>query len=153
MTEYVSSTADIRGNYRYALTRVWNEDEPMITWVLLNPSTADETQLDRTLERCEKFSTREGFGGMLIANVYAFRAPKPRIMKAAADPVGPDNDRVLAAITGTVVAGWGNHASPARIAKVVSLLPPLLALGTNDGGQPTHPLYVKSDAPLTSWKA
>ena len=72
-------------------------------------------------------------------------------MKAAVDPVGPENDRVLAGATGTVVAGWGNSADPQRVAQAVELLPPLYALGINEGGQPTHPLYVLGDAPLIEW--
>lgn len=151
MTDFISATADIRGDYRYSLTRVWDAALPTLTFVLLNPSTADDSQLDPTLRRCVAFAKREGFGGMMIANLYAFRSPSPKVMKAATDPVGPDNDLVLAGITGTVVAGWGNHAHPSRVAQAVALLPPLLALGVNGGGQPTHPLYVPGTAPLAPW--
>jgi len=159
MSEFVSATADIRGEYRYSLTRVWNEMLPPITFVLLNPSTADAKQLDPTLRRCGgaavrrcvSFAKREGYGGMVILNLYAFRTKSPKLMKAAADPIGPENDRVLAGATGTVVAGWGNSADPKRVAQAVALLPPLHALGTNEGGQPTHPLYVLGDAPLIEW--
>ena len=151
MTEFTSATADIRGNYRYSLTRVWDEELPTITFVLLNPSTADEQQLDPTLKRCLAFAKRERCGGMVILNLYAFRATDPKEMRAAADPVGPDNDCILAAASGIVVAGWGNHAEPERVAHVVALLPPLRALGINVGGQPTHPLYVHGGASLIDW--
>lgn len=153
MTDFVSATADIRGDYRYSLTRTWDPALPTITFVLLNPSTADAEQLDPTLRRCVGFATREGFGGMQIVNLYAFRTKSPKLMKAALDPIGPENDRVLAGVTGTVVAGWGNHADPARVAQAVALLPPLFALGVNKGGQPKHPLYVPEDAPLVEWPA
>lgn len=151
MTEFVSATADIRGDYRYSLTRVWDAALSTITFVLLNPSTADAQQLDPSLRRCVNFAKREGFGGMAILNLYAFRTKSPKLMRAAADPVGPENDRVLGGVTGTVVAGWGNNADPARVAQVVKLLPPLQALGVNLGGQPTHPLYVSDHAPLIEW--
>lgn len=151
MTEFVSATADIRGDYRYSLTRVWDPALPRITFVLLNPSTADAVELDPTLRRCVGFAKRDGFGGMAIVNLYAFRTKSPKVMKVAADPVGPENDRVLAGVSGTVVAGWGNNADPARVAHAVALLPPLHALGVNKGGAPTHPLYVLGDAPLIEW--
>ena len=151
MSNFVSATADIRGDYRYSLTRVWDAALPNITFVLLNPSTADATQLDPTLRRCVSFAAREGFGGMVILNLYAFRSPYPRAMKAAADPVGPDNDRVLAAATGTVVAGWGNNAHPSRVAHALTLLPRLHALSVTKRGNPKHPLYVRGDAPLIEW--
>nr|WP_255353492.1 DUF1643 domain-containing protein [Agromyces sp. Leaf222] len=94
---------------------------------------------------------REGFVGM-VANLYAFRTKDPKVMKATGDPVGPDNDRILTEITGTVVAGWGTNADQDRVAQVVALLPPLHALGVTKFGHPQHPLYVPADAPLLGWK-
>lgn len=151
MPEFVSATADIRGDYRYTLTRVWDPSLPKITFVLLNPSTADAEQLDPTLRRCVSFAKRDGYGGMVILNLYAFRTKSPKLMKAAADPVGPENDRLLASVTGTVVAGWGTNANPERVAQVVALLPPLHALAITKQGHPKHPLYVPGDAPLIEW--
>ena len=151
MSDFVSATADVRGEYRYTLTRVWDSALPMITFVLLNPSTADEVELDPTLRRCVGFAKREGYGGMMIVNLYAFRTKDPKVMLAAIDPVGPENDRVLANVTGTVVAGWGTNADPARVAQVLALLPQLHALGVTKGGHPRHPLYVRADAPLIVW--
>ena len=151
MPEFIFATADIRGEYRYTLTRVWDPALPMITFVLLNPSTADAVQLDPTLRRCVGFAKREGYGGMVILNLYAFRTKDPRIMMAATDPVGPDNDLVLADVTGTVVAGWGTNADPARVTRALALLPRLHALGVTKDGHPRHPLYVPADAPLIEW--
>ena len=151
MLESISATADIRGEYRYTLTRVWDPALPMITFVLLNPSTADAVQLDPTLRRCVGFAKREGHGGMLILNLYAFRTKDPKVMMAATDPVGPDNDRVLAGVTGTVVAGWGTNADAARVTRALALLPRLHALGFTKNGHPRHPLYVRADAPLIEW--
>lgn len=151
MSEFVSATADIRGDYRYSLTRVWDAALPTVTFVLLNPSTADAVQLDPTLRRCVGFAKREGFGGMVIANLYAFRSKSPKIMRSALDPVGPENDRALAAVTGTVIAGWGTKAAPSRVARALELLPQLHALSITQGGHPQHPLYVPADAPLVAW--
>jgi hypothetical protein len=151
MPEFISATATISGEYRYTLTRVWDQALPMMTFVLLNPSTADALQLDPTLRRCVGFAKREGYGGMAILNLYAFRTKDPKMMLAATDPVGPDNDRVLADVTGTVVAGWGTNADPARVARALQLLPRLHALGMTKDGHPRHPLYVRADAPLIEW--
>lgn len=154
VTDFVSATADIRGDYRYSLTRVWDAAQPTITFVLLNPSTADAVDLDPTLRRCVNFAKRDGFGSMMILNLYAYRTPSPTVMLAASDPVGPENDRVLANATGTVVAGWGTNASPARVAHVLELLPPLKALKAlkiTKNGHPQHPLYIKGDSPLVDW--
>ena len=75
MTEFVSAAADIRGDYRYSLTRIWDEALPAIMFVLLNPSTADAQQLDPTLRRCVSFAKCEGSGGMVILNLPSPRRP------------------------------------------------------------------------------
>lgn len=123
------------GAYRYRLTRVWDAGLPTMTFVLLNPSTANDTQLDPTLRRCVGFARRDGFGGMAVLNLYAFRTKDPKLMFAASDPVGPENDRILAEATGVVVAGWGKNARPDRVAQALKLLPPLRALGVTKGSQ------------------
>ncbi len=63
-----------------------------IMWIGLNPSTADEQQLDPTLRRIRGFSQAWGFTAFVMTNVFAFRATVPADMKAQADPVGQDND-------------------------------------------------------------
>lgn len=115
---------------------------------LLNPSTVDAAQLDPTLRRCVGFTKRDGYGGMVILNVYASCTKSPSVMMAATDPVGPDHDGVLAAATGTVVAGWGTDADPARVVRALTLLQRLHALAVTKDGHPRHPLYVPADAPL-----
>lgn len=151
MPEFTSATANICGEYRYTLTRVWDQTLPLITFVLLNPSTADAARLDPTLRRCVGFAKRDGYGGMIILNLYAFRTKDPKVMMAATDSVGPENDRVLAGANGTVVAGWGTSADPARVARALALLPRLHALGVTKNGHPRHPLYVPAVAPLIEW--
>lgn len=151
MVEFTSATADIRGEYRYTLTRVWDASLPTVTYVLLNPSTADAPELDQTLRRCVKFATREGFGGMLILNLYAFSTKDSKVMLSAPDPVGPENDRVFAGATGTVIAGWGKNAESVRVDRVSTLLPRLHSSGVTKNGHPCHPLYVDGATPLVEW--
>ncbi|WP_431297607.1 DUF1643 domain-containing protein [Tabrizicola sp. BL-A-41-H6] len=135
--------------YRYALSRIWAPG-PRALFVMLNPSTATEVQNDPTVERCERRARVLGFGSFAVANIFAFRATDPRVMRAAADPVGPENDAaILAAATEAdrIVCAWGNHGlHQARGAAVEHLLRsldrPLLHLGLTGAGQPKHPLYV-----------
>ena len=42
--------------YRYVLTRVWDKNKPMLVFVGLNPSIADETKDDPTIKKCIKFA-------------------------------------------------------------------------------------------------
>ena len=79
--------------HRYALYRVWDESKPLIMLIGLNPSTADENKDDPTIKRCVSFAKHWGYGGLIMVNIFAYRATDPRKMKKATDPVGPDNDK------------------------------------------------------------
>lgn len=136
--------------YRYRLWRRWEEDKPYANFLMLNPSTADEKELDPTCTRCKVFAIDWGYGAIVVTNLFAWRATEPEDMKAAPDPVGPHNDRHIievAKAAGIVVAAWGNHGQfQSRMDRVTSLLKAngvqLHALKMNGTGQPAHPLYL-----------
>lgn len=111
----------------------------------LNPSTADETTDDPTLRRCVNYAKSWGYGGVCMANLFAYRATKPEAMKAVADPVGIENDewlQKLAQGANLVVAVWGNDGIYlGRSKQVKQLIPDLHCLKLNKSGEPTHPLY------------
>jgi hypothetical protein len=146
--------------YRYLLTRRWGDPAPWMTWIMLNPSTADASADDPTIRRCTAFARREGCGGMDVVNLFALRATDPAALSASDDPVGPDNDLFVAqhaAQATFAVAAWGVHgALRGRGAHVARLLADagvrLLCFGTTKGGDPRHPLYVRSEAPLVLWQ-
>jgi hypothetical protein len=146
------------GRYRYLLTRWWARSSTPLTFVMLNPSTADAETDDPTIRRCISFAKREGFAGLQVVNLYAWRATKPADLWRAPDPVGPDNDSRLriafreAHEKGSpVVAAWGANAKPSRVSWVRSMphADVLHHLGLTDKGAPRHPLYLRGDAPLT----
>jgi hypothetical protein len=145
--------------HRYSLVHRWNPlfGDRLILWIGLNPSTADEAQLDPTLTRIATFSKRAGFDGFWMANLFALRTPHPKEMMAAADPVGPENDASLLAAAARcerIVAAWGVCGEfQARADAVVRLLAgrELWCLGTTQDGHPRHPLYVAADQPLVRW--
>jgi hypothetical protein len=135
--------------YRYALWRTWDDTLPRVMFIGLNPSTADEKGDDPTLRRTMDFARRWGFGGVGNGNLFAYRATDPKVMMAAEDPVGRENDRWLkrlAADAGLVVAAWGNDGGfRGRSAEVRRLLPDLHCLKLNASGEPAHPLYQRAD--------
>ena len=135
--------------YRYALTRIWASG-PRVLFVMLNPSTATEVQNDPTVERCERRARALGFGSFAVANIFAFRATDPRVMRAAMDPVGPQNDTTslgLSALADQIICAWGSHGAhlnrgPAVEALLRATGRPLLQLGLTQTGNPKHPLYI-----------
>jgi len=145
--------------YRYVLWRkwAWNGYADQVMFVGLNPSTADETEDDPTIRRCIGFAKSWGYSGLLMMNAFAFRATNPKVMMAAADPVGPSNDEAFGyrrKQVGLIVAAWGNHCSKERELEVLqSINEPVYCLGTNQSGSPKHPLYIKaSTQPQLYWE-
>ena len=146
------------GRYRYRLTRRW-DDLPLLPFVMLNPSTADEYEDDPTIRRCMGFARREGLGGITVANMYGLRATNPGDLLRANDPFGPENDRALyelafEAVVNRVpiVCAWGARGSRSnhhmRSFWQAGAKLKLVCLGKTKDGHPRHPLYVKADQPL-----
>ncbi len=142
--------------YRYALTRIWAPDVAPLMFVMLNPSTATELRNDPTIERCERRARSMGAGGVVIGNLFAFRATLPADLRAARDPIGPENDAVLATLGATsqmCIAAWGVHGTHLnRHRQILQVLPrPLHCLGLTKAGHPRHPLYVPYAAGPMEW--
>ena len=138
-------------NHRYTLIHRWDEllnPDHGIAWICLNPSTADENQLDPTLRRIRDFSATWGYSFFVMLNLFAWRATQPADMKRTTDPIGPDNDRLIAHWSGRVdrvMLGWGEHgAHLGRDQQVLAYLDrrKTYCLERNASGQPKHPLYV-----------
>lgn len=143
--------------YRYRLNRTWDESRPPVCWVMLNPSTADAETDDPTIRRCMGFARDWGHGGIVVVNLFAWRATDPRKLCMAGDPVGPENDRhIIDACAGElVVVAWGTNAPAARASEVLRLIKDnalmIRHLGKTKGGHPRHPLYVPATQPLLPW--
>lgn len=144
--------------WRYALERRWGSG-PFCLFVMLNPSTADESEDDPTIRRCIGFARSWGYGGLLVGNLYALRATNPAELAKAEDPVGPDNMTwlgTLAVRSSLVVAAWGAHPMAKKQAQELigwGHLGNFTVLGLTKSGHPRHPLYMRRDCqplnPLT----
>jgi hypothetical protein len=139
------------GRYRYSLTRRWGAG-PTVVFVMLNPSTANETQDDPTIARCRNFAAAWDFGALEVVNLFAWRATDPRDLRRASEPAGPDNrrirDRALRRADRIVLA-WGNHgawqdAGPRLLSELLRRGDGsrLAALGWTKPGHPRHVLYL-----------
>lgn len=150
--------------YRYSLVRTWldgwQKSEGRIAWVMLNPSTADADKDDPTVKRVIHFSKIWGFGSLVVVNLFAFRATMPSVMKAADDPIGPDNDRHIAeecANANRVIVAWGTNGTYLdRGKQVLEMLSNMnikvKSFRLTKNRQPRHPLYVSKQAALYMWK-
>lgn len=149
--------------YRYLLSRTWNGQRPHLCWLMLNPSTATEEVNDPTVERCERRTRSDDtYGGMIVLNLYAYRATDPRELWNVSDPVGPYNDSTIEInLRGNsfVVCAWGANAKSERSAKVRDVLRVLVNrnkltcyhLGLSRNGTPRHPLYIPYSTKPELW--
>ncbi len=146
--------------YRYALTRIWDEAGSRVLFVMLNPSTATEIRNDPTVERCERRARALGFGAFRVCNIFAWRATDPREMRAADDPVGPENDAAIlegADWADRIICAWGTHGAHLDRGPAVERLlrgtgRPLYHLGLTRAGHPKHPLYIGYATKPMAWE-
>ena len=143
--------------WRYLLWRRWDETRPVANFLMLNPSTADELQLDPSCTRARNYAERWGYGALIVTNVFGWRSTDPAALKLAKNPVGRGNDAAIvqaAREAQLVVCAWGNHALHLeRAQRVVELLRGvrLHFLRMNGCGQPAHPLYLPANLRPTRW--
>lgn len=144
--------------YRYRLSRAWHDDlfttpeRRTILFVMLNPSTATETEDDKTISKIQGFAKRWGYNELLIGNLFAFRTSDPEIMKAEKAPIGDYNDdhiKAMAEQAEMIVCAWGNDGNfLERDLEVETMLAAMgkdtHCLGLNSNATPKHPLYIKN---------
>lgn len=141
--------------FRYTLTRQWDQGAYTLPIIMLNPSTADHTVDDPTIQTCMKFARRDGFGGIHVCNLLALRTPHPKELDARSawggEINGPENDDTLRSLFDNargrdIWVAWGNGglSYPARIQLVFDLAVEfdvrLIHLGLTMHGEPKHPL-------------
>lgn len=157
--------------YRYTLSITWDETLPKCNFIGLNPSTADEYQDDPTIRRCKAFAKSFGAGGLIMTNLFAYRATIPKDMKRYARPIGEAGHYITACNVEFLnrndfhlyvsylscllrVAAWGNDGEFLQRSKAVcSFLTRLDCLGQTKSGQPKHPLYLSRSSRLFNLSA
>ena len=150
--------------FRYSLCRTFESGEGSINFIMLNPSTADLVHNDPTINRCEQRAITEGFGEMVITNIFAYRATEPKDMKAfyGKKPcreyeVNFEKIRGFAESADKVICAWGNHGAFMDTAdRVREVLKPyqqkVFYLKLNKSGEPQHPLYLAAAMEAVNWK-
>jgi hypothetical protein len=133
-----------------------------VVFICLNPSTADEYEDDQTLSCCINFSKKwenGSFGSLEVVNLFAIRATDPKVMKAAKNPEGIDNDEyILNAVKNAdlIICAWGEHGSYRRrdrevLTLIKSLSREIHCLEVLKCNQPKHPSRAKKDLKPTQF--
>jgi hypothetical protein len=149
------------GNYRYRLIQRWDSG-PMMGWLLMNPSIANDEKDDKTVVRCRNYARAWGFGAMEIVNVAAHVATHSKDLAQVADPIGSDNRSyiiMMALHSELIVAAYGQPAFPAlraeglKACKLIldNTMRKLHVLELSQNGTPKHPLYLAADLKPVPW--
>ena len=151
-----------KNEYRYRLDRVWEPKKKTAMFVLMNPSTAEADIDDNTIAKCCRFATAWGYGGIVVANTFAYRCTDQKRLVEHLDPVGPDNDTHIlrmAREASVVIFAYGKPRHKhlrSRGREVADMLvkngikPHVLKL-SNDG-TPCHPLYLLETLRPVLWQ-
>ncbi len=152
---YKNATFSSCRKYRYSLSRIWDKNMKYVLFIGLNPSTADEKMDDPTIRRCLNYAKDWGYGGFMMANLFAYRTTLSYELKKVKYPVGKNNDKFIVMLSKNAditVAAWGNNGNLYnRDKQVFKIVPNLMCLKINKSGQPAHPLYLKKGLKLTEF--
>lgn len=141
-------------NHRYVLRRNWIGDGGIVNFIMLNPSTATDTFDDPTIRRCIGFAKRWGFSGLVVTNLFAYRATQPRDLELLISKpgginiaIGDDNAAHLereAKVAKAIVCAWGDNCDilEHRDLDVIETLRQydLFCIRRTKQGNPAHPV-------------
>ncbi len=147
------------GQYRYLLERFWGRPAVhanILTVCMLNPSKADALVDDATVRWLIGYAKLNGYDGLRIVNLAAFRATSPAEMLEEVDPHGIENSMYLRRYCSgkTVLCAWGtNGAKLPRFHQMLSHMPgaKLVCIMTNKDGSPGHPLRKSHKLEMKEW--
>ena len=139
--------------YRYKLWRIWDNKKPIVLYIMLNPSIADDNIDDPTIKTLIRISQNNGFGGFYVGNLSPYRATNPTELNSLTiDELIPVENyshiEEMIKNTSLHILAHGDH----RILKLLKT--PFTdrfssviwyRLKQSKQGNPRHPLYLKSD--------
>lgn len=132
------------GKYRYRLWRIWDRTKPLVMCIGLNPSTANASKNDNTINILIRVLTQLGYGGFYMMNCFAFITsdPKKLMHNPMSDEWNNDTLTVTAADCKDVIFAWGDFKvikSMGRDKELEEMFPNAKCFGINQNGTPFHP--------------
>lgn len=139
--------------YRYALWRIWDSSKPLIMFIGLNPSTANEYTSDQTIKSICRISKNNDFGGVFMLNCFPYVSTDPKGLKIDVETNIVNNWWLheISRACKNVVFAWGNFqiVKDHKIdSQLIKMFPGAKALAINKNGSPKHPLYCKKESKL-----
>ncbi len=161
---YAGALFDKTKEHRFVLWRHWDAAKPYVTWIMLNPSTANADTDDFTTKKCLKYTRDWDYGGLTIVNLFSVVSTNPKNLRGLKrfgctlnKPESTETIIEESLKSSLVIAAWGKYGSLLkRDQEVTNLLVSkgikISALQLTILGQPYHPMNVKADAKPFLWK-
>lgn len=131
------------GQYRYQLTRIWDDSLPKAMCIGLNPSTANHEKDDPTINNLTAILRNNGYGGFYMMNLFALISSQPEDLRTTADPVG-DNDLHLiqtSLLVSDIIFCYGSFPmAEYRVRKIRQMFTDVKCFGKAKCGNPLHPM-------------
>jgi hypothetical protein len=144
------------GKYRYWLSRIWDNELPLVMFIGLNPSKANGVDDDNTIKRVRLIAKNHGYGGFYMLNCFPYISTKPALLQEFGNTAL--NDHYLYDISKKclhIVFAWGNFTivkKSGRDEELKGMFPGALALFINKNGSPKHPLFCRGDIKLIKFR-
>ena len=148
------------GKYRHWLTEIWDDAQPTVCFLMMNPSVANLNHSDPTLRRTGNYARSWGYGGQYVVNMLDYRLTDLSTFhgdpKDLISPLCDTSIKFAATVSDFTVLAYGKlpNCLNTRAKEVISFLKfsnngsyaDLRYLDLcNDGITPKHPLYLKSN--------
>lgn len=134
--------------FRFSLWRIWNETLPKAMVIGLNPSTANESKNDPTINNLILILAKLGYGGFSMVNCFPLVSSDP-VSLTGVDINDADNTANQSFLSAEalkctdVIFAWGNfEIIPATgiDQRWIKMFPKAKCFGKNKNGSPCHPL-------------
>ena len=141
--------ADIVEGYRYKLSRIWEPTKDKILFIMINPSSANANEDDKTIKLLLEITKKwENYGGFYVGNLYPHISPKPADLRTLTYPedIRIKNEisiQEMASECSLIIYAWGTkgpderQGEPEWLRKIMNR--DVHCLGISVKGVPKHP--------------
>lgn len=143
---------------RYSLWRIWDKSKPLVMFIGVNPSDANENEPDQTIHKVVGISKHNGYGGLYMMNLFTIISADIKILNDTKNwgDFLADKEHLINTFSKCqdVVFAWGNSKYAAgrsnEIIRHFKRLNPL-CIKKNKNGSPIHPLFQKATSQLVKF--
>lgn len=150
--EHVKVMFDKSKQHRLKLICTWDESLPECLYIMLNPSTVEQEKCYQTIDKCIKIASYNGYGSIIIVNLFSLRTPTPEKLLDTDVRTIPQNIEIVKQTideTDMIIAAWGEagtwfNANYPILRYMENTGKKLYHLHTDRYGWPMHPIAIKA---------